>query len=233
MHNKWTDPSRSPRKRVSMHVPISIRDVTFWSKQSFASPWWREDWPKSTSYLVFLAFSNLNRLSVFRNWAHLHAAMFRFLFARRGKGNISPPVKTQRNTQLATENVDMPTTRTFEILRPVILVSAALSGYTHPRYRVLGIVGGFVWLTMLLAHGTLDFLAARQVYTYGWASVSLSLCLLCFLCTIFTNKRMLPWLEKGMSKLEDDQRYPKTLERCAKVFKVRECDLNNVVSLLW
>lgn len=148
--------------------------------------------------------------------------MFRFLFARRGKGNISLPVKTQRNTQLATENIDMQTSKTFEILRPVILVSAALSGYTHRRYRVLGIVGGFVWLTMLLAHATLDFLAARQVYTYGWASVSLSLFLLCFVCTIFTNKRMLPWLEKGVSKLEDEQKYPKTLERCAKVFKVRE-----------
>ena len=148
--------------------------------------------------------------------------MFRFLFTRRGKGNISPPVETQRNPQLATENIDMPTTRTFEILKPVILISAALSGYTHSRYRVLGIVGGFVWLTMLLAHGTLDFLAARQVYTYGWASVSLSLILLCFVCTMFTNKKMLPWLEKGTSKLEDEQRYPKTLERCAKVFKVRE-----------
>jgi len=146
--------------------------------------------------------------------------MFRFLFARRGKGNISTSIETQRNPQLATENIDMPTTRTFEILRPVILVSAALSGYTHSRYRVLGIVGGFIWLSMLLAHGTLDFLAARQVYTYGWASVSLSLILLCFVCTIFTNTRMLPWLEKGTSKLEDEQRYPKTLERCAKVFKV-------------
>lgn len=159
--------------------------------------------------------------------------MFRFLFARRGKGNISPPVKTQRNPQLATENIDMPTTRTFDILRPVILVSAALSGYTHPRYRILGIVGGFVWLTMLLAHGTLDFLAARQVYTYGWASVSLNLVLLCFVCTIFTNKRMLPWLEKGMSKLEDEQRYPKTLERCAKVFKVREWSFLRVEWLSW
>ena len=39
---------------------------------------------------------------------------------------------------------------------------------------------------------------------------------------MFTNKKMLPWLEKGTSKLEDEQRYPKTLERCAKVFKVRE-----------
>ena len=148
--------------------------------------------------------------------------MFRFLFARRGKGNISPPLETPRNTQLATENLDMPASKTFEILRPVILVSAALTGYTHRRYRVLGIIGGFVWLTMLLAHGTLDILAARQVYTYGWASVSVSLFILCFVCTIFTNKRMLPWLEKGVSKLEDEQKYPKTLGRCAKVFKVRE-----------
>lgn len=172
--------------------------------------------------LFFLPFSNLNTLFICRNWVHLRAVMFRFLFARRGKGHISPPVETPHNAQQATESVDMPATRTFEVLRPVILVSAALSGYTHQRYRLLGIVGGIVWLTMLLAHGTLDFMAARQVYTYGWASVSLSLFLLCFLCTIFTNKRMLPWLEKGMSVLEEEQRYPKTLERCAKVFKVRE-----------
>lgn len=177
---------------------------------------------KSTSYLFHLEFSNLITSLVCRNWFHLGAVMFRFLFARRGKGDISPPAKTQRNDRLETENIDMPTTRTFEILRPVILVSAALSGYTHQRYRVLGIFGGFVWLTMLFAHGTLDFLAARQVYTYGWASVSISLFLLCFVCTIFTNKRMLPWLEKGMSKLEEEHRYPKTLERCAKVFKVGE-----------
>lgn len=72
---------------------------------------------------------------------------------------------------------------------------------------------------MLLAHATLDFLAARQVYTYGWASVSLSLCLVCFICTIFTNKKMLPWLEKGLSLLEEDKRFPKTMEKCQQVFK--------------
>ena len=145
--------------------------------------------------------------------------MFRFLFAKRGKGNISPPLETQKRTA---ENIDMPATKTFEVLRPVLLASAVLTGYTHQRYRVLGIIGGFLWLSMLLAHGTLDFLAARQVYTYGWASVSISLFLLCFVCTIFSNKRMLPWLEKGMSLLEGEQKYPKTLERCEKFFKVRK-----------
>ncbi|KAL9987667.1 hypothetical protein ACROYT_G002012 [Oculina patagonica] len=146
--------------------------------------------------------------------------MFRFLFAKRGKGNISLPVETQqRNAQLATENIDMPATKTFQVLRPVLLVSAALTGYTHQRYRVQGIIGGFLWLSMLLAHGALDFLAARQVYTYGWASVSISLFLLCFVCTVFSNRKMLPWLEKGMSVLEEEKRYPKTLERSAKVFK--------------
>ena len=73
---------------------------------------------------------------------------------------------------------------------------------------------------MLLAHATLDFLAARQVYTYGWASMSLSLFLVCFICTVFTNKKMLPWLEKGLSLLEEDKRYPKTMEKCQNVFKV-------------
>lgn len=148
--------------------------------------------------------------------------MFRFLFSKRGKGNISPPLETQqRNAQISTQTIGMPASRTFEVLRPVLIVSAFI-GYTHKRYRVQGIIGGFIWFTMLLAHGALDFLAARQVYTYGWASVSLSLFILCFVCTIFANKKMLPWLEKGMMVLEGDKRYPKTLERCAKVFKVRK-----------
>lgn len=148
--------------------------------------------------------------------------MFRFLFSKRGKGNISPPLETQqRNAQITTQTIGMPASRTFEVLRPVLIVSAFI-GYTHKRYRVQGIIGGFIWFTMLLAHGALDFLAARQVYTYGWASVSLSLFILCFVCTIFANKKMLPWLEKGMMVLEGDKRYPKTLERCAKVFKVRK-----------
>lgn len=112
----------------------------------------------------------------------------------------------------------MPSTRTFQVLRPVFLVSI-LTGYAHQKYRVLGVLGGFLWLIMLLAHATLDFLAARQVYTYGWASVSLSLFLVCFICTIFTNKKMLPWLEKGLSLLEEDKRFPKTMEKCQQVFK--------------
>ena len=141
--------------------------------------------------------------------------MFRFLFSKRGKGNISPPIETHRTT----ENFDMPSTRTFKVLRPVFLVSV-FTGYSHKNYRVQGVLGGFLWLAMLLAHATLDFLAARQVYTYGWASVSLSLFLVCFICTIFNNKKMLPWLEKGLSLLEEDKRYPKTMEKCQKVFKV-------------
>ena len=31
---------------------------------------------------------------------------------------------------------------------------------------------------------------------------------------------MLPWLEKGLSLLEEDKRYPKTMEKCQNVFKV-------------
>ena len=115
----------------------------------------------------------------------------------------------------------MSATKTFEILKPVFLV-AAFTGYTHRSYRIQGILGGFLWLAMLSAHGTLDFLAARQVYTYGWASVSLSLVLLCLVCTIFTNRRILPWLEKGMLILEEEKKYPKTMARFAKVFKVRK-----------
>lgn len=114
--------------------------------------------------------------------------------------------------------MDMSATKTFEVLKPVFLV-AAFTGYTHRSYRIQGILGGFLWLAMLSAHGTLDFLAARQVYTYGWASVSLSLVLLCLVCTIFTNRRILPWLEKGMLILEEEKKYPKTMARFAKVFK--------------
>ena len=31
---------------------------------------------------------------------------------------------------------------------------------------------------------------------------------------------MLPWLEKGLLLLEEDKRYPKTMEKCQNVFKV-------------
>ena len=154
-------------------------------------------------------------MSFCRRSNRIWAAMFRFLFSKRGKGNISQPIEIQRTT----ENFDMPSTRTFKVLRPVFLVSV-FTGYSHKNYRVQGVLGGFLWLAMLLAHATLDFLAARQVYTYGWASVSLSLFLVCFICTIFNNKKMLPWLEKGLSLLEEDKRYPKTMEKCQKVFKV-------------
>ncbi|XP_068693938.1 uncharacterized protein [Montipora foliosa] len=141
--------------------------------------------------------------------------MFRNLFGRRGKGNISPPMKSEPDKKGALE---MSPSRTLEVLQPVLRV-ATFTGYTHQNYRLQGILGGFVWFIMLVTHGTLDFLAARQVYTYGWASVSLSLVLLCLVCTIFTNRRTLPWLEKGMSLLEDEQKYAKTLNRFEKVFK--------------
>ena len=151
--------------------------------------------------------------------------MFRRLFGKRGKGNISDPVKSPPNEELATGTVEMPVTKTFEVLKPVLRV-AVFTGYAHQKYRVQGILGWFLWLIMLTVHGTLDFLAARQVYTYGWASVSLSLVLLCFVCTLFTNRRILPWLEKGMSILEEEQKYPKTLQRFEKVFKVRSQMIN-------
>lgn len=139
--------------------------------------------------------------------------MFRYLFRKRGKANISLPETPHKAVA-----VEMPLSQTLEVLKPLFRV-AIFTGYTQENYRLQGMVGGFVWLIMLATHGTLDFLAARQVYTYGWASVSLSLVLLCLLCTIFSNRITLPWLEKGVSRLEDEQRYSKTLNRFAKIFK--------------
>ena len=149
------------------------------------------------------------------NKNHCTATMFRYLFRKRGKANISLPETPHKAVA-----VEMPLSQTLEVLKPLFRV-AIFTGYTQENYRLQGMVGGFVWLIMLATHGTLDFLAARQVYTYGWASVSLSLVLLCLLCTIFSNRITLPWLEKGVSRLEDEQRYSKTLNRFAKIFKVR------------
>ena len=132
--------------------------------------------------------------------------MFRAFSRKRGNADITPPV-----TKMASI--------TFQVLKPVFQMSAFI-GYAHPSYRVQGCVGGLVWLFLLLAHGAFDFLAARQLYTYGWASVSLSLVVLCFVCTMSSNRRILPWLEKGLCKLEEDGKYRKTLERFGKVFKV-------------
>lgn len=145
--------------------------------------------------------------------------MFRKLFGKRGKGNISLPIETP-NPGIQTGTIDMPSTKTFEVLRPVLL-AATFTGYTHHCYRIQGVLGGILWLGMLSAHGALDFLAARQKYTYGWASVSISLVSVCLVCTIFTNRKILPWLEKGLLILEENKKYPKTLARFAKVFKVR------------
>lgn len=141
--------------------------------------------------------------------------MFRYLFGMRGKANISLPEMPHKAGA-----VEMPLSRTLKVLKPLFRV-AIFTGYTHENYRLQGIVGGFVWLIMLATHGTLDFLAARQVYTYGWALVSLSLVLLCLLCTVCSNRSTLPWLEKGLSRLEDEKRYSKTLDRFEKIFKVR------------
>lgn len=143
--------------------------------------------------------------------------MFRKLFGKRGKGNISLPIETP-NPGIQTGTIDMPSTKTFEVLRPVLL-AATFTGYTHHCYRIQGVLGGILWLGMLSAHGALDFLAARQKYTYGWASVSISLVIVCLVCTIFTNRKILPWLEKGLLILEENKKYPKTLARFAKVFK--------------
>ena len=35
----------------------------------------------------------------------------------------------------------------------------------------------------------------------------------------FYQQKMLPWLKKGLLLLEEDKRYPKTMEKCQKVFK--------------
>ena len=73
--------------------------------------------------------------------------MFRFVFRKRGKGNISQPTKTHQTT----ENFDMPST----------------------------------------------------------------------------------WLEKGLSLLEEEKRYSKTMEKCQKVFKVGNVEVTNSWADQW
>ena len=82
--------------------------------------------------------------------------------------------------------------------------------------------GAFWWYHSfpLAAHGGFDFLAARRHYGYGWASVSLFLFVSLFLCTVTTNNRLLPWLEIGMLKLEEEEKYTNTLRRVTKAVKV-------------
>ena len=48
---------------------------------------------------------------------------------------------------------------------------------------------------------------------------------MCFICTVFTNKKMLPWLKKGLLLLEEDKRYPKTMENVRKFLRLAMLEL--------
>ena len=109
--------------------------------------------------------------------------------------------------------------KTEDTLRPICCLSLVI-GYTNRQYRLRGLLGLFLFMFSLLVNGVFDFQEARAIYGYAWGSVTIFFVLVCLVSTYCVTKVGLPWLERGMIKLEKEDKYFNTFYRIAKISKV-------------
>ena len=103
-----------------------------------------------------------------------------------------------------------------------LYILTALIGNLNSPYRKLGRAGLLLWLLNIVINFMYDGYEARAKYGYPWLCVRGLLCVTCCVCTWFTIKRTMPWLERGLGKLESDKHYRKALRDTASTTEVSE-----------
>ena len=102
-----------------------------------------------------------------------------------------------------------------------IHILTALIGNLNSPYRKLSRAGLLLWILSIVVNFMYDGYESRAKYGYPWMCVRGLLWVTCCVCTWFTARRTVPWLEKGLTKLESDRRYRKALRDMASTTKVR------------
>lgn len=100
-------------------------------------------------------------------------------------------------------------------------ILTALIGNLNSPYRKLSRVGLLLWILSMAVNFMYDGYESRAKYGYPWMFVRGLLWVTFCVCTWFTARRTMPWLEKGLTKLESDRRYRKALRDMACTTKVR------------
>ena len=100
-------------------------------------------------------------------------------------------------------------------------ILTALIGNLNSPYRKLSRAGLLLWILSMAVNFMYDGYESRAKYGYPWMFVRGLLWVTCCVCTWFTARRTMPWLEKGLTELESDRRYRKALRDMACTTKVR------------
>lgn len=100
-------------------------------------------------------------------------------------------------------------------------ILTAFIGNLNSSYRKLSRAGLLLWILSMAVNFMYDGYESRAKYGYPWMCVRGLLWVTCCVCTWFTARRTMPWLEKGLTKLERDKRYRKALRDMASTTTVR------------
>ena len=144
-----------------------------------------------------------------------------FIISPRWLGAMSSLWRSiiQCSTRSRASEYTVSMSRTEETLKPIRLLSL-LIGYTHRKYRLRGTLGLVLFLISLLANGVFDYQESRHIYGDAWGSLTIVHVLVCLMSMYCITRIAMPWLERGMSKLEKEEKYSTTFDRIAKVSKV-------------
>jgi len=107
-----------------------------------------------------------------------------------------------------------------DIITSMHILTAVIGNLNSP-YRKLSRAGLLLWILSMAVNFMYDGYESRAKYGYPWMCVRGLLWVTCCVCTWFTARRTMPWLEKGLAKLESDRRYRKALRDMASTIKVR------------
>ena len=101
-----------------------------------------------------------------------------------------------------------------------IYILTALIGNLNSPYTKLSRAGLLLWILSMAVNFTYDGYESLTKYGYPWMGVRGLLLITCCVCTWFTIRRTIPWLEKGLGELERDKRYRKALRDMKVITKV-------------
>ena len=101
-------------------------------------------------------------------------------------------------------------------------ILTVLIGNLNSPYRKFGRAGLLLWLLDMAINFMYDGYESHAKYGYLWLCVRGLLWVTCCVCTWFTIKRTIPWLERGLGKLESCKHYRKALRDMACTTEVRK-----------
>jgi len=107
-----------------------------------------------------------------------------------------------------------------EIITSMHILTALIGNLNSP-YRKFSRAGLLLWLLSMAVNFVYDGNESRVKYGYPWMSVRGLLGVTCCVGTWCTVRDTMPWLERGLGKLEKDKAYRKALRDMSRTTEVR------------